>query len=106
MDSHFVLILTTLPFDADAETFARTLIEERLAACVNILLPMQSIYRWEGAVEQAEERQLIMKTAGDKVEELKKRVMELHPYEVPELLVIPVADGGDDYLGWIRHSLG
>jgi periplasmic divalent cation tolerance protein len=100
----FVLVLTTLPSDADAETLARTLIGERLVACVNILPPMQSIYRWEGAVEQAEERQLIMKTAADRVEALKKRLMTLHPYEVPELLVLPVADGGADYLGWIKHS--
>jgi periplasmic divalent cation tolerance protein len=106
MGTPFVIVLTTLPIDADAETLARALIEERLAACVNILAPMQSIYRWEGAIEQAEERQLIMKTAVDRVEELKKRVIALHPYEIPELLVIPVAGGGEDYLGWIMHSVG
>ena len=104
MNASFVLVLTTLPVDGDAEAFARTLIDERLAACVNILPPMQSIYRWEGTIEQAEERQLLMKTAADRVEELKQRFVTLHPYEVPELLVIPVADGDEDYLGWIKHS--
>ena len=95
MNASFVIVLTTLPADGDAEAFARTLVDERLAACVNILPPMQSIYRWEGAIEQAEERQLIMKTAADRVEELKKRLVTLHPYDVPELLVIPVGDGGE-----------
>ena len=104
MDTPVVLVLTTLPTDADAETLARALIEERLAACVNILPPMQSIYRWEGAIEQAEERQLIMKTTADRVEDLKTRLVGLHPYEVPELIVIPLVDGSDDYLAWIRLS--
>ena len=83
MNASFVLVLTTLPVDGDAEAFARTLIDERLAACVNILPPMQSIYRWEGTIEQAEERQLLMKTAADRVEELKKRFVDPAPVRGP-----------------------
>jgi len=88
----------------DAEQLGRTLVEERLVACVNVLPAMQSIYRWQGAVEQASERQLIMKTAGDRLEALKARLAALHPYEVPELLVLPIADGGASYLEWLREA--
>lgn len=100
----FVVVLTTMPADADVEAFARTLVEERLAACVNVLPPMHSTYRWQGAVEQATERQLIMKTAAERVDALKARIAELHPYEVPEILVLPVSDGGAAYLKWLSES--
>jgi periplasmic divalent cation tolerance protein len=100
----FVIVLTTMPADGDVEALARTLVNERLVACVNVLPPMQSIYRWQGAVEEAAERQLIMKTAADRVEQLKSRLAELHPYDVPEILVLPVSDGGAAYLAWITGS--
>ena len=99
-----VLVLTTLGADADAAALARTLVEERLAACVNVLPPMRSIYRWQGAVEQAAEHQLVIKTTAARVEALKARLADLHPYDLPELLVIAVADGGDRYLRWIADS--
>ena len=102
--SSFVIVLTTLPADADAASVARTLVAERLVACVNVLPAMDSIYRWQGAVEQASERQLIMKTAGSRVEELKDRLLALHPYDVPEILVLPVAEGDDAYLQWLEDS--
>ena len=105
MPSSFVIALTTFPADGDAETFARTLVDERIAACVNILPPMQSIYRWEGKVEQAGERQLIIKTASASIERLKARLTALHPYDVPEILVLPVSDGGEAYLRWLELSL-
>jgi periplasmic divalent cation tolerance protein len=100
----FVVVLTTLPADAETDRLCQALVEERLVACVNVLPPMQSIYRWEGRVEQASERQLIMKTAAERVEALKARLAALHPYDVPEILVLPVADGGDAYLRWIAES--
>jgi periplasmic divalent cation tolerance protein len=100
----FVIVLTTMPADGDVEALARTLVNERLVACVNVLPPMQSVYRWQGAVQEATERQLIMKTAADRVEQLKSRLGELHPYEVPEILVLPVSDGGAAYLAWITES--
>ena len=100
----FVIVLTTFPSDGDVTTLARTLVDERLAACVNVLPLMQSIYRWEGKVEEASERQLIIKTTERKVEALKQRLSSLHPYDVPECLVIAITGGGDDYLRWLSDS--
>ena len=104
MTADYVLALTTLPADADAGEFGRTLVDERLAACVNLLPVMESIYRWEGKIEFEAERQLIIKTTSDKVSDLWDRVRELHPYEVPEFVVIPIVDGNEAYLKWIRDS--
>ena len=104
MTADYVLALTTLPADADAGEFGRTLVNERLAACVNLLPVMESIYRWEGRVEFEAERQLIIKTSSDRVSDLWDRVRELHPYEVPEFVVIPIVDGNEAYLKWIRDS--
>ena len=103
-DTPHVLVLTTLPADADAAVFARTLVSERLAACVNLLAPMESVYRWEGDVQRDAERQLIMKTTRARVDALWQRVRELHPYEVPEFLVLPIVDGSDAYLRWLGES--
>jgi periplasmic divalent cation tolerance protein len=104
MTADYVIALTTLPADADAGEFGRTLVDERLAACVNLLPVMESIYRWEGKIEFEAERQLIIKTTSDKVSDLWDRVRELHPYEVPEFVVIPIVDGNEAYLKWIRDS--
>ena len=85
-------MLTTFPADGDAEKFAATLVEERLAACVNILPPMRSIYRWKGAVERADERQLVIKTTQRSRDAISRRDSEgLHPYDVPEFVVIPIS---------------
>ena len=102
----FVVVLTTLPGDADADAFARTLVDQRLAACVNVLPPMQSTYRWKGSVETAAERQLLIKTRAAGVAALEQRVRELHPYDVPEFLVIPVNGGSAAYLAWLNESVG
>jgi periplasmic divalent cation tolerance protein len=102
--SSFVIVLTTLAADHDAEAFARTLVDERLAACVNILPPMRSIYRWQGAVEHAAECQLVMKTTAGCVEELKTRIAALHPYEMPEILVLSVGGGAERYLDWVQEN--
>ena len=100
-----VLVLTTLPADADAGAFGRRLVEERLAACVSILGSLHSVYRWQDAIEEAREQQLVIKTDTSAVEPLKRRLADLHPYDVPELLVLPVSDGGDSYLAWVRQSI-
>ena len=99
-----VAVLTTLPAEADAAAFAETLVTERLAACVSIGAPMISVYVWNGAVERASERQLFLKTVRAKVPAIKARLAALHPYDVPELLVVPVIGGGDAYLEWVRES--
>jgi periplasmic divalent cation tolerance protein len=100
----FVVVLTTFPTDGDAEKLAQTLVEERLAACVNILPPMRSIYKWQGAIERADERQLLIKTNTDRVHDLETRIKALHPYDVPEFLVISVLDGSRDYLSWVAEN--
>ena len=104
--SSVVIVLTTFPTDQDPQPFARALVGESLAACVNVLPPMQSIYRWQGRVEQAGEHQLVIKTSGTRLQALKARLADLHPYDVPELLVIPVADGGEEYLRWVAEAVG
>jgi periplasmic divalent cation tolerance protein len=101
-----VLVLTTLPADHDAEALARRLVDERLAACVNVLPPMRSIYRWKGAVEAADERQVLIKTIASRVAALERRLRELHPYEVPEFVVLPVTGGSHPYLAWVAESAG
>ena len=100
-----VIVLVTYPTDHDPLPLARALVDERLVACVNVLPPMQSVYRWDGKVEQAAEHQLVMKTTRERVEALTARLVELHPYAVPEVLVVPVDDGGEAYLKWLTESV-
>ena len=102
--SSFVIVLTTMPSDRSPDTLAATLVEERLAACVNILPAMQSLYRWEGRVERASEHQLVIKTRMERVEALTARLTSLHPYEVPEVLVLPIRGGATSYLDWIQAN--
>ena len=97
-----VLILTTVPDDDRGETLAQTLVTERLAACVNVLGPMTSIYRWQGAVERESERQLVVKTTRDRVGAVRERIAQLHSYELPELIVLDVVDGSLGYLDWVK----
>ncbi len=103
-DSDVAIVLTTLGAGSDAAAFARTLVEERLAACVNVIGPVTSIYRWNGKVEQDAEQQLVIKTTIARVEALEARVKALHPYDVPEFLVLSAAGGSDAYLAWVRDS--
>jgi periplasmic divalent cation tolerance protein len=99
-----VIVLTTLGAQADAAAFARVLVDERLAACVNILPAMTSVYRWKGAIEEDREQQLVIKTTSDRVATLEARFHELHPYEVPEFLVISATDGSAGYLEWLDQA--
>jgi periplasmic divalent cation tolerance protein len=102
----FALVLTTFPADGDAAAFAKALVDERLAACVSVLPPMQSTYRWKGTVESAAERQLLIKTKAAQVAALEVRVKQLHPYEVPEFLVLTIDAGSPAYLSWLADSAG
>jgi periplasmic divalent cation tolerance protein len=104
MTAEYVIVLTTLPGDFDCRAFGRAVVEERLAACVNILPPMESVYRWEGRVEQETERQILIKTSRDRIVALWDRIREMHPYETPEFVVLSVQDGSDAYLRWIGES--
>jgi periplasmic divalent cation tolerance protein len=99
-----VLVLTTIGANADTDLIARTLVEERLAACVNVLPPMTSFFQWQGAIERESERQLIIKTVGRRLEALRARLTGMHPYELPEFLVLPVAGGSPAYLAWLSDA--
>lgn len=98
------VVLATAPDETVAERIATTLLEEQLAACVNLLPAVRSIYRWQGKIERAEEVQLIIKTRESRVDALIERIAALHPYDTPEILVLPVAAGGARYLSWIREE--
>lgn len=101
-----VVVLTSVGADTDAADLARTLVEQRLVACVNIVAGVTSVYRWKEGVEQDEEQLLVIKTTTDMLEALQARLRELHPYELPEFLVIPVSGGSEAYLGWLCGSVG
>ena len=101
-----VIVLTTMPSEDGALQFAATLVEERLAACVNGLPEMRSIYRWEGRVQQNAEHQVVIKTTTARLSALRTRLEALHPYDVPELIEISVSDGGEAYLNWVGDSVG
>lgn len=100
-----VLVLVTIPADAETEAFARGLVESGVAACVNILPQMLSVYRWDGEVESEPEHQVLIKTTSAGVPALWQRVRDLHPYDVPEFIVVPVIDGNEAYLKWIRMNV-
>lgn len=97
-----VIVLTTVPADFAVADLASTLVSAGHAACVSALPPMESTYRWNGAIEVASERQVIIKTTEDRVAGLTAALTTLHPYDVPELLVLPVAGGGEAYLDWVK----
>lgn len=97
------VVLTTAPNDADAERIARGLIETRQAACVNLVPGVRSFYRWQGAIEDEREVQLVIKTTQGRIESLKTWLLEHHPYDVPEFLVL-VAGGSDDYLRFVHEA--
>lgn len=100
-----VIVLVTIPADTEAEAFAHDLISTGVAACVNLLAPMQSVYRWEGEIETETERQVLIKTTSAAVPALWQRVRDLHSYDVPEFLVLPIIDGNEAYLKWIRTNV-
>jgi periplasmic divalent cation tolerance protein len=98
-----LIVFCTCPDRASAEALAEALVAERLAACVS-LLPVRSIYRWQGSVERAEEVQLLVKTTSDRFDALRMAVLARHPYELPELIAVEAAAGLDRYLDWIGAS--
>jgi periplasmic divalent cation tolerance protein len=100
MSAHIVVLITTGSLE-EGQKIARLLVDERLAACVNIVSPIQSVYRWEGKVQEEQEVLLIAKTAGAMLEQLAARVKQLHSYAVPEIIALPIVAGTDDYLRWI-----
>jgi periplasmic divalent cation tolerance protein len=102
---NYQLVLTTAGSDEQAVGIARGLVERRLAACVNVVSLGCSIYRWKGKIEEEEEKLLIIKTAERLFPRVRDAIRELHSYEVPEVLAIPIRNGDPDYLSWLGESL-
>lgn len=94
------IALVSCPTDA-AESLAAALVEARVAACVNVIPRMRSVYRWQGAVQRDDEALLIIKTSSDRFDDLKREVLARHPYELPEVIAVDIADGHAPYLEWI-----
>jgi len=99
------VVLTTLPSAEAAETLGASLVEERLAACTSVVPGVTSIYRWEGELRRDAEALLVIKTTADGVAALTGRLVELHPYDVPEVLALPVGEGHAPYLDWVRSEV-
>ena len=101
-----VVVLTTAPDLAVAESLATHVVEERLGACVNVLPGVTSIYRWEDGLQRDTELLLLIKTTAGSVRALRDRIVDLHPYDVPEVLALPIAEGHGPYVDWICDSVG
>jgi periplasmic divalent cation tolerance protein len=103
--SDHVVAFSTVAQPEDARRIGRALVEGRVAACVNVVPGLTSIYRWKGAIEENAEQLLVIKTRRDRLADLKTALASLHPYEVPELIVVPIETGLPSYLAWIDESL-
>lgn len=101
----FVQVLTAVDTREHAQHIARTVVEARLAACVQVIGPVTSTYWWQGRIETAEEFLCLIKTRGDRYPELERAIREAHPYQVPEILAVPVAAGLGKYLAWLDESV-
>jgi periplasmic divalent cation tolerance protein len=101
-----IVVLCTCASPEDGDRLARALVEARLAACVNIVPGIRSVYRWKGEIESAQECLLAIKSSRGQFDALRARIEELHPYDVPEVLALPVVDGSPNYLDWLSASLG
>ena len=100
-----LVVFCTCGSPDEASRIANALVEERLAACVNIVPPIRSIYRWQGAVEQAAETLLLIKTTAERFPALRDRIQGLHSYEVPEIIAVPIYDGSAAYLSWLSGEV-
>jgi periplasmic divalent cation tolerance protein len=101
----YCLVLTTTSSQVEARKVACALVERKLAACVNIIPKIESIYRWQGKVESSHEWLLLIKTTARRTQAVEKAIMELHSYELPECLVIPIEGGSKGYLDWLGEQV-
>ena len=101
----FIVVYVTVGSTDEGKKLAHALVEERLAACVNRIGSVKSVYRWEGKVEQSEEELLIIKTRSELFTALAKKVRQLHSYAVPEIIALPIIDGSEAYLGWLDEQV-
>jgi len=100
-----LLVLTNLPDRAAAERLADSLVEKRLAACINILAPCRSVYRWKGAVQHDEKHPMLNKTSAERYAELETAIRSGHPYELPEIIAVPIERGLPAYLDWVTAEI-
>jgi periplasmic divalent cation tolerance protein len=98
------VVLVTVPNREEGERIAEIVVGEQLAACVNVVGPIRSIYRWEGAICRDEEFLLIIKTIQERYPDLERRLLATHPYQTPEVIALPIVAGADAYLSWLRES--
>lgn len=105
MKEIYLQVITTTDKKDAAETMARALVEKKLAACVQITGPVMSTYRWQGKIETAEEWLCFIKTRRDLYSELEKSIKEIHPYETPEIIALPISGGSEDYLTWLNGEI-
>jgi periplasmic divalent cation tolerance protein len=103
--SDAIVVLMTAPTLEEARMLAEKLVESQLAACVQILPQMESVYRWQGKVERQPEHLLLAKTTADRFEELEREVRAMHSYDTPEIVSFPLTDGSSDYLQWLQESV-
>jgi periplasmic divalent cation tolerance protein len=101
-----IVVLSTASTAAEAEAIARRLVEERLAACVNVVTGVKSFYRWKGKIEKSPEWLLVIKSSRGRFEELRAALEKLHSYDVPEVIALPVVEGTKNYLHWMEGELG
>ena len=106
MPVDYCLALCTCPDAESARTVAMVLVERRLAACVNILPGLTSIYAWQGDIETADEHLLFIKTRTEQFDALESAIKHLHPYDIPEIVMLPLLQGSADYLAWISQCVG
>ena len=102
----YVQVVCTVGTELEAERIARAVVEQRLAACVQIIAPVQSIYWWRGAIERSTEWMCVMKTKWEKFEGLRRAIREQHTYETPEIIATPIVGGDEAYLAWIEEEVG
>lgn len=104
--SSFLQVFVTFPDRESAARVAQTLVEEALAGCVQIAGPIHSVYQWQGKVESADEWLCLIKTAASRYAQLEQRIRQMHPYQVPEIIAVPISLGSADYLKWLSAALG
>ena len=100
-----IVVLTTCASDEEAARIARSLVEKKLAACVNVLPAVRSFYRWKGAIEDEQESLLVIKSSRALFDQLRVEIEKLHSYQVPEVIAVPIVDGSEGYLEWLDREL-
>ena len=103
--TEFIVVFVTAGSSTEGERLARAVVQERLAACVNRIKHVQSVYRWQGQIEETEEELLVIKTRKELFSALEKKVRELHSYSVPEIIALPLVEGNEAYLRWLEEQV-